>query len=82
MARFVTYFTMKGVWRSCDVVEVGSYTTEQAAMMAGQQHAMDQRHKSPDISHRLVWERRPPGLTASNALGRYDIRKTTVVSPG
>jgi hypothetical protein len=75
--RFVTYFTLKGAWRSCDVTEVGSYGSEQAAMRAGQQHALQHAARDPQKPCRLVWKRIPVGLAAPTTFGRYDIRKAT-----
>jgi len=77
MARFAAYFTLKGAWRSCDVEEIGVYQTEQAAMQAGQQHALTHAQRDPRVS-RLVWTRLPQGLAAPTTFGRYDIRKVSI----
>ncbi len=80
MGRFVTYFTLKGAWRSCDVEEVGIYGSEQAAMQAGQRHASNHSHRDPRDPRHLVWARLPQGLAAPTTFGRYDIRKATADS--
>jgi len=79
MAQFVAYFTLKGVWRSCDVVEIGTYGTELAAMKAGQKHALEHPQHDPR-ARGLVWRCVPDGLAAPTTFGRYDIRKATVPS--
>jgi hypothetical protein len=73
--RFAAYFTLKGAWRSCDVKELGTYGTEQAAMYAGQQHASEQTASDPLGPRSLAWKRVPQGLTAPATWGRYDIRR-------
>lgn len=76
MARqFATYFTARQVWRSCDVVEVGTFTTERAAMRAGLQSAVHHPDWNPHNPHTLPWQRVPWGLVAKTAFGRYDIRE-------
>ena len=78
--QFATYFTRKGLWRSCDVKELGIYGTEQAAMRAGQQHASEQTSRDPHEPRRLVWKRVPDGLAAPTTFGRYDIREAAHAS--
>ena len=78
MARyFATYFTFRKAWRSCDVIEVGLYSTEQAAMRAGLQSARQHPEWDPHAPHKLTWQRVPWGLVAKTTFGRYDIREVT-----
>ena len=79
--RFIAYFTLKGAWRSCDVTELGSYRTEQAAMQAGQRHATEQTAHDPQQRCRLIWKRIPVGLAAPTPFGRYDIREVSKNRP-
>ena len=72
---FAAYFTLKGVWRSCDVKELGTYNTERAAMYAGQQHAIQHTGRDPHEPRRLAWKRVPQGLVAQTTFGRYDTRE-------
>lgn len=79
MARyFAAYLTFKHVWRSCDVVELGIYTTEQAAMRAGLQSAIQHPGWDVQAPHVLTWTRVPWGLVAKTTFGRYDIREVTI----
>jgi hypothetical protein len=77
MARhFAAYFTLKKAWRSCDVVELGVYSTERAAMHTGQQNATRHPDRAPHEPRSLVWTRVPwGGLVAKTTFGRYDIRE-------
>lgn len=75
---FALYFTFKQVWRSCDVAELGTYRTEQAAMRAGLQSAIKHPDWNAGAPNRLTWTRVPWGLFAKTPFGRYDIRKVAV----
>ena len=72
---FAAYFTLKKAWRSCDVVELGIYSTERAAMHAGLQSAIHHPDWDPHNPRSLAWTRVPWGLVAKTAFGRYDIRE-------
>jgi len=71
---FAAYFTSKDSWKSCDVVELGIYRTELAAMRAGLQSARQHPDRDPHVTESLKWTRMPWGLVAKTPLGRYDIR--------
>lgn len=71
---FATYFTSRQSWRSCDVVELGIYSTESAAMQAGLQSARQHPTWGIQAVPSLTWTRLPWGLVAKTPFGRYDVR--------
>lgn len=71
---FAAYFTPDRSWRSCDVVELGIYNTESAAMRAGLQSARQHPGWGIHAVPSLIWTRMPLGLVAKTTFGRYDIR--------
>lgn len=71
---FAAYFTAMNSWKSCEVVELGIYRTEQAAMWAGLQNARQHPDRDPHVAQSLKWTRIPSGLVAKASFGRYDIR--------
>lgn len=77
---FTTYFTSKHTWKSCDVIEVGIYRTELAAMQAGQQSALTHPEWNAHAARSLTWRRVPGGLVAKTLFGRYDIRPAAAES--